>query len=97
MKDDNRRAEAAGVVVSTPSPNLLVAQPILIAQVGRGWYLRSTAVWSFDIGRSSWNLPFGLGAVHDPPQRREPAGGSSLHGHQHSVPKETELDFVTLS
>ena len=44
-----------------PTTSVLVAQPIMIAQVGEGWYLRSTAVWNFDLENGNWNIPFGLG------------------------------------
>ncbi len=80
------QAGAAVVVVSKPTPSLLLsalvtyqhsfanagsterattsvltAQPIVIAQVGGGWYLRSTGVWNFDIAQGNWSIPIGVG------------------------------------
>ena len=80
------QAGAAFVVVSKPTPSLLIsglvnyqhsfanagsterpttsvltAQPIVIAQVGGGWYLRSTGVWNFDIAQGNWYIPIGVG------------------------------------
>ena len=48
--------------VERPTTSVLVAQPLLIAQVGGGWYLRSTGVWNFDLEQGNWNIPIGLGA-----------------------------------
>jgi hypothetical protein len=53
-------ANAGSTERSTTS--LLIAQPLLIAQVGGGWYLRSTAVWTFDLEQGTWNIPLGIGA-----------------------------------
>lgn len=41
--------------------NALIFKPILVAQVGGGWYLRSTGVWSFDLEQGGWGVPFGIG------------------------------------
>lgn len=42
--------------------SLLIFQPLLFVQVGSGWVLRSTAVWSFDLAQGTWNIPLGIGA-----------------------------------
>jgi len=42
--------------------SVLVVQPNLLAQLGRGYYLRSTAVWNFDLYNGTWNIPLGVGA-----------------------------------
>ncbi|MFI5209972.1 MAG: hypothetical protein ACHQ2E_05965, partial [Gemmatimonadales bacterium] len=34
----------------------------LVAQIGGGWYLRSTGIWSFDLEKGNWSVPFGIGA-----------------------------------
>lgn len=36
-------------------------QPLLIRQLGKGWYLRSTAIWTYDFESDNFNIPFGLG------------------------------------
>lgn len=36
-------------------------QPILIKQLGKGWYLRSTAIWTYDFESDNYNIPLGLG------------------------------------
>lgn len=48
--------------VERPTTSVFVAQPLMIAQVGGGWYLRSTAVWNFDFAQGTWNIPIGVGA-----------------------------------
>ena len=45
-----------------PTTSVLVVQPNVFAQVGGGWYLRSTAVWNFDLAQGTWNVPLGVGA-----------------------------------
>jgi hypothetical protein len=42
--------------------NLLTAQPIAILQLGSGFYVRSSGVWTFDIENERHLIPFGLGA-----------------------------------
>ncbi len=37
-------------------------QPLLIKQLDKGWYLRSTAIWTYDFETDSYNIPVGLGA-----------------------------------
>jgi len=41
--------------------NLLVFQPFYIFQLGKGLYLRSTAIWAFNLEQNTYNMPFGLG------------------------------------
>jgi len=41
--------------------NLIVAQPILMIQLGKGIYLRSAAMWTFDVEYEHYTIPFGLG------------------------------------
>jgi hypothetical protein len=41
--------------------NLMVFQPFILFQLGRGTYLRSTALWVYDIEQSTYNMPIGLG------------------------------------
>jgi hypothetical protein len=49
---DNDRAD-----VST-----LTFQPLLIQNLPRGWYLRSTAIWTFDLKNDHHWIPLGIGA-----------------------------------
>jgi hypothetical protein len=42
--------------------NLLAVQPFLFWQVGRGWYLRSSAISVFNFEAGTYNLPLGTGA-----------------------------------
>lgn len=37
-------------------------QPILVKQLSKGWYLRSTAIWTYDFETDNYNIPIGLGA-----------------------------------
>ncbi len=37
-------------------------QPFLIRNLPQGWYLRSTATWTFDLQKSDYYIPLGLGA-----------------------------------
>jgi hypothetical protein len=41
--------------------NLLVFQPFLLFQLGKGTYLRSTSIWVYDLEQSTYNMPIGLG------------------------------------
>lgn len=45
-----------------PFVQTLVHQTFIIMQVGQGWYLRSTPVWTFDLQSGNFNMPFGIGA-----------------------------------
>lgn len=42
--------------------NNLQAQPFVIYNLPRGWYLRSTATWNWDLEQDTYSIPFGLGA-----------------------------------
>lgn len=37
-------------------------QPFLIRNLPQGWYLRSTATWTFDLQKNDYYIPLGLGA-----------------------------------
>jgi hypothetical protein len=41
--------------------SLAVLQPFLMIQIGKGTYLRSAALWVFDLENSSHNVPIGFG------------------------------------
>ncbi len=41
--------------------SLLALQPFVILQMGKGWYLRSTAIAAFNLETDSYNVPIGLG------------------------------------
>jgi len=41
--------------------NNLSVQPLLLYNLPRGWYLRSTATWNFDLARGNYAIPVGLG------------------------------------
>jgi hypothetical protein len=41
--------------------SLAVLQPFLMIQIGKGTYLRSAALWVFDLENSSYNVPLGFG------------------------------------
>ena len=45
-----------------PAQNSLVSQPLVIYNLPSGWYLRSTAGWSFDLEHSNYAIPIGTGA-----------------------------------
>lgn len=36
-------------------------QPMIIKQLQDGWYLRSTAIWTYDFETDNYNIPIGLG------------------------------------
>ena len=40
---------------------LAVLQPFLMIQLGKGTYLRSAPLWVFDLEKSTYNMPLGLG------------------------------------
>lgn len=46
------------------STSQLAAQPFLLFQLGKGNYLRSTALWSFNLKTDTYNVPLGIGAGH---------------------------------
>ena len=56
------QASVAGSSQSRPDVNAGAFQPLLIAQLGKGWYLRSTAIWTYDFETDNYNIPIGLGA-----------------------------------
>ena len=56
------QASVAGASQSRPDVNAGAFQPLLIAQLGKGWYLRSTAIWTYDFETDNYNIPIGLGA-----------------------------------
>lgn len=41
--------------------NNLQAQPFLIRNLPHGWYVRSTAIWTWDLQAGTYYLPLGLG------------------------------------
>lgn len=41
---------------------LLTVQPLIIHNLPAGFYLRSTAIWNFDLNNDSYYIPIGLGA-----------------------------------
>jgi len=48
--DDDRRTQ-----------NNLQAQPFVIYNLPKGWYLRSTATWTWDLEENTYYIPVGLG------------------------------------
>ena len=44
-----------------PTQNSLQAQPFVIYNLPQGFYLRSSATWSFDLQRGDYYIPLGLG------------------------------------
>jgi hypothetical protein len=47
---------------SKPRTQFIGAQPIMMLQLGKGYYLRSAPIWYFNIEEPGYNVPFGLGA-----------------------------------
>lgn len=45
-----------------PDVQSLTVQPFSIFNLPRGWYIRSTGTWSFDLQRGDYYVPVGLGA-----------------------------------
>jgi hypothetical protein len=45
-----------------PDQNNLSFQPLVLYNLPKGWYLRSTATWNFDLQRGNYAIPVGLGA-----------------------------------
>ena len=43
------------------STSILAVQPFAVWQLGGGTYLRSTAIWVFDLKQDTYNVPFGIG------------------------------------
>lgn len=54
--------------------NNLQAQPFVIRNLPHGWYLRSTAIWTWDLQAGGYYLPLGIGAG-----RIWKAGGTTLN------------------
>ncbi|MEX1310955.1 MAG: hypothetical protein AB1Z65_11090 [Candidatus Sulfomarinibacteraceae bacterium] len=46
---------------SGDSTSLAVLQPFLMIQVGKGTYLRSAALWVFDLENDAYSIPLGFG------------------------------------
>ncbi|MDN3922169.1 hypothetical protein [Roseateles violae] len=44
-----------------PTQNNMQLQPLIIYNLPQGWYLRSTAVWTFDFAHSTHVIPVGAG------------------------------------
>ncbi len=44
-----------------PEQNNLTVQPLLFYNLPTGWYLRSTAIWNFDLERGHYAIPIGAG------------------------------------
>lgn len=45
-----------------PTQNGHAAQPLVLYNLPKAWYLRSTATWSFDLERGHYVIPIGAGA-----------------------------------
>jgi len=45
-----------------PRTQYIGAQPFMMLQLGKGYYLRSSPIWYFNIEDPGYNVPFGLGA-----------------------------------
>ncbi len=45
-----------------PTVQSLTAQPFMIYNLPRGWYVRSTGTWTFDLQHGTYYVPVGLGA-----------------------------------
>lgn len=41
--------------------NNLAFQPLILFNLPKGWYLRSTATWNFDLQRGNYAIPLGFG------------------------------------
>ena len=48
-------------VAGNGASNLAAVQPFGMIQMGKGWYLRSTGVWVFNLEADSWTVPVGMG------------------------------------
>lgn len=49
--------------------SLLTMQPLVIYNLPKGWYLRSTGVWTFDLEKKGDYIPLGLGIGKVLPQK----------------------------
>ncbi len=47
---------------NAPDVNAGAFQPFLFYQLGQGWYLRSTGIWTYDFESDGYAIPVGLGA-----------------------------------
>ncbi|MDK3071806.1 hypothetical protein QO034_01660 [Sedimentitalea sp. JM2-8] len=47
---------------SAPDVNAGAFQPFLFYQLGQGWYLRSTAIWTYNFENDAYMIPLGFGA-----------------------------------
>lgn len=45
-----------------PVQNNFAFQPLIIYNLPKAWYLRSTATWNFDLARGNFAIPVGFGA-----------------------------------
>jgi hypothetical protein len=50
-----------GSSASGNDTNILALQPILMLQLGGGYYLRSVGIWQFDLESNNYNVPIGMG------------------------------------
>ena len=48
-------------VAGDGASSLAAVQPFGMVQMGNGWYLRSTGVWTFNLEADSWVVPVGMG------------------------------------
>jgi hypothetical protein len=46
------------------STSNLAVQPFLLFQLGKGNYIRSTALWNFNLETDGYNVPLGIGVGH---------------------------------
>ncbi len=46
---------------NAPDVNMAAFQPFTFYQLGQGYYLRSTAIMTYDFERENYNIPLGLG------------------------------------
>lgn len=44
-----------------PSTSIFATQPFAVWQLGKGTYLRSTGIWSFDLKSGDYSVPIGFG------------------------------------
>ena len=44
-----------------PGTNFLTAQPVAVLQIGGGFYVRSSGLWTFDLENERYLVPFGIG------------------------------------
>jgi hypothetical protein len=48
-------------VAGSGESELMVLQPFGLLQLGKGWYLRSTGIWSFNLETNDYVIPIGAG------------------------------------